>query len=84
MKRLSLNERRQIFLTQQEAEREIRARLLAPIATCDAGSAPDSRRRTWLIITPLAGILLGGGMVLSDVVTLHAPASVIDAVWPKL
>jgi hypothetical protein len=82
MKRLSLNERRQIFLTQEARAREIRARLLAPPPRDP--EIHDRPRLTWVIVTLFASILVGGGLALGNVVTFHVPLSVIDAVWPKL
>jgi hypothetical protein len=83
MKRMTMNERRQIFQAQQQAEREMRERLLAPIPT-DGPAKPGGRRRTWVIVTLLVSVLLGGGLVIGDLVTFHVPTSVVDAVWPKL
>ena len=83
MKRLSMNERRQMFLSQHEAERDMRARLLAPVPT-GAPAPSETRRRTWVIVTLLASLLVSGGLALGHVVTFHVPLSIVDAVWPKL
>lgn len=84
MTQLPAHERRRIFLAQQEASRQVHERLLAPAPIRDSRPEHARHRRTWLIATLAAGVILGGGLVLGDVVSFHVPASLVDAVWPRL
>jgi hypothetical protein len=81
MKPLPARERRQIFLAQQTAARRMKDDLLAPPRVAVA-PAPD--RRAWLIVTIAAGALLGGSLLLGDVVSFHVPASFIEVLWPRM
>jgi hypothetical protein len=82
VKPLPASERRQIFLAQQDAARRMREDLLAPPRVQDDLGAP--RRRTWLIATIAASMLLGGGLLLGEVVSFEVPSSLLDVVWPRL
>jgi hypothetical protein len=81
MKPLSAHERRQIFLAQQAAARRMKDDLLAPPRVA---VAPGTDRRTWLIATIAAGVLLGGGLLLGELVSFHVPASFLEVLWPRM
>ena len=82
MGRLTSEERRRMFLAQQQARREMLARMSAPIV-----SAEPRTPRYWLsqvIKTAMLVALLGGGWFAYHAVEFHVPASIVEALMPRL
>ena len=82
MGRLTPEERRRIFLATQQTAGEMLARLrAAPIAAGDGASRPGRLR---LLTAAMIVMLLGGGWVNYHPVELHLPASIVEALLPRL
>ena len=82
MGRLTLEERRRMFLAQQQARGEMLARMSAPVV-----SAEPRAPRYWLsqvIKTAMLVALLGGGWFAYHAVEFHVPASIVEALMPRL
>jgi len=82
MGRLTSEERRRMFLAQQQARREMLARMSAPIE-----SAEPRAPRYWLsqaLKTEMIVALLGGGWFAYRAVEFHVPASIVEALMPRL
>ena len=82
MGRLTLEERRRMFLAQQQARGEMLVRMSAPIA-----SAEPRAPRYWLsqvLKTAMLIALLGGGWFAYHAVQFHVPASVVETLLPRL
>jgi len=82
MGRLTPEERRRMFVAQQQARREMLTRLQsAPIAAECRGPRRAQGRlfKTAVIVT-----LLGGGWFAYHAVEFHVPASVVEALPPRL
>jgi hypothetical protein len=82
MGRLTSEERRRMFLAQQQARREMLARMSAPIV-----SAEPRAPRYWLsraLKTAMIVALLGGGWFAYHAVEFHVPASVVETLLPRL
>jgi hypothetical protein len=82
MGRLTPEERRRIFLAKEQTSREMRAPLRAvPIAAGKGASRPGRLR---LLTAALIVTLLGGGLASSPPVELHLPASIVEALLPRV
>ena len=82
MGRLTSEERRRMFLAQQQARGEMLARMSAPVV-----SAEPRAPRYWLsqvIKTAMLVALLGGGWFAYHAVEFHVPASIVEALMPRL
>jgi hypothetical protein len=82
MGRLTLEERRRVFLIQQQARCEALARMSTPAAAAEPSAPP----RSWLsqlAKTAMIVALLGGGWLVYHTVEFHAPASVVEALLPR-
>ena len=82
MGRLTPAERRRMFLAQQQVRREMLARMSAPVV-----SAEPRAPRYWLsqvLKTAMIVALLGGGWFAYHAVEFHVPASVVEALMPRL
>ena len=82
MGRLTLEERRRVFLIQPPASRES----LAPVSTPAAIAQPYAPPRQWLrqvAKTAMIVALLGGGWLAYHAVEFHEPASVVEALLPR-
>jgi hypothetical protein len=82
MGRLTPEERRRMFLAQQQVRREMLARMSAPIASAEV-RAPRYWR-SQVIKTAMIVALLGGGWFVYHAVEFHVPASVVEALMPRL
>ena len=79
--RLTQNERRRMYLAQQEARQAMLDRLKQPAPVDTVVSASVIRRR-WLKTVAIA-TLIGGGLLAYSVVQFHPPTS-IEAFLPRL
>jgi hypothetical protein len=82
MGRLTLEERRRVFLIQQQA----RCETLALMSTLPTAAAPSAPPRYWLshlVKTAMIVALLGGGWLAYHTVEFHSPASVVEALLPR-
>ena len=79
--RLTQNERRRMYLAQQEARQAMLDRLKQPAPVGPVVSASVIRRR-WLKTVAIA-TLIGGGLLAYSVVQFHPPTS-IEAFLPRL
>ena len=82
MGRLTLEERRRVFLIRPPAPHES----LAPVSTPTATARPYAPPRHWLrqvAKTAMIAALLGGGWLAYHAVEFHAPASVVEALLPR-
>jgi len=81
MGRLTSDERRRIFLAQQQSAGKCwRPGRAAPVAL--EYVAPRPRRR--LLTAGMIVMLLSGGWVASHPVELHLPASIVEALMPQV
>jgi len=81
MGRLTSDERRRIFLAQQQSAGEVLAPVRAgPVALEHV--APRPRRRRLAAVTIV--MLLCDGWVASHPVELHLPASIVEALMPQV
>jgi len=83
MSRLTSRERHRVFLARQEARGELLTRLSALPA---ARSEPRARRPRLrqLLETVMLVTLVGGGWFAYHAVAFHRPASIVDALLPRL
>jgi len=82
MGRLTPQERRRVFLARQKASREMLARLSAAIAPSEPC---PSRHRLSQVLNPVMIVaLLGGGWFAYHAVEFHLPASIVEALLPRL
>ena len=81
MGRLTSDERRRIFLAQQQSAGEV----LAPVRAAPVAlEHVDPRPRRRLLATVTIVMLLSGGWVASHPVELHLPASIVEALMPQV
>jgi hypothetical protein len=84
MVRLTPEERRRVFLTQERT----RQAMLARMSTARAVAIdPNRAGRRWLqrlVEMAIILTLFTGGVVVSEFVELHPPASLIEALLPRL
>ncbi len=84
MNRLSPEERRRVFLVQQRARERMLARLSAPtVSTVDQGGDQGGHRRL-LLTAVVMGAMLVGSVLASQALEFHPPASLIEAILPRL
>ena len=82
MGKLTPAERRRVFLIQEHNRQATLARVSAdPAAELDHGG--PRRRQQRLLKTVLIFTLLSGGLALYELVELHRPASVVEALLPR-
>jgi hypothetical protein len=81
MGRLTLEERRRVVIFQQQARREMLARLFTPVAVAE----PFGPQYRWSRMARTAVIvaLLGGGWLACQAVEFHVPTSVVEALMPR-
>jgi len=83
MNRLTVEERRRIYLTQQRTRETMLARL--PSETVEARAARlDQRRLRWIPVAAMIATLLGGGFFASPTLEFRALDSLVEALLPKL
>jgi len=78
--RLTSEERRRVFLTQERARRDMLARLSGPAAVDGDG---DRRRLPRFLRAALKVALFTGGLAFYALVELHAPVSLVEALLPR-
>jgi hypothetical protein len=83
MVRLTSDERQRVFRARQSAARETLARLVTPGAPAAQPRAP-ARRLRQVAAVGMIGLVLGGAWLTSQWVALHRPASLAEALWPRL
>jgi hypothetical protein len=83
MNRLTAEERRRVRETQEKARQEILARLSAPIPDLDERPR-DLRGLKRLLKTAMIVVLLGGGLIVYQSLDFHVPASIVEALLPRL
>src|SRR3989442_1068590 len=74
--------RHRVFLTRQKASGEMLARLSAPIAPSEP--YPPRHRLSQVLKTAMIVALLGGGWFAYQAVEFHLPASMVEALLPRL
>ena len=81
MNRLTPEERRRVRIAQQRAQEGLLAQLNAPprVITTEV-----PRGRWWLIKVVAIAALLGGGLLASQALEFKAPASLVEALLPRL
>lgn len=83
MSRLTSEERRRVYLAQERARAATLARLNAP-RTFAVDSGPDEPRRRLLFGAVLMAALLVGGVLASQTLEFHPPASWVEVLVPRL
>lgn len=84
MNRLTQGERRRVFLAQQKAREAMLARLTAGPSPQMIGSPADHPGLRRLLKTAMIVTLLGGGFLAYQVLEFHLPASLVEALLPRL
>ncbi len=81
--KLTADERRRMFETQQKAREDMLARLNAPIPEVGAidGAGLAIRR---LIKPAMIVLLLGGGVLAFQMLDFHLPHSLMEALLPRM
>ena len=82
MGRLTPQERHRVFLTRQQASREMLARLSAPVAPAEP--CLPRHRLSQVFKTAMIVALLGGGWFAYQAVEFHLPALMVEALLPRL
>lgn len=81
MNRLTQEERRRVRTAQQRAQDVMLARLNAPPRVV----VPEEHRGRWWLVKALAiAALLGGGLLASQALDFKPPASLVEALLPRL
>lgn len=81
--RLTEAERRRVYLAQQRAQQTILTRISeAPVETISP--AASSRGPGRLLKTAAIVVLLGGVLLVTRMVEFHLPASLVEALLPRL
>jgi hypothetical protein len=83
MSKLTQEERRRVWLTQQQASQRMLASLTGPTAVIEP-PRPDGRLVKALVKTALLVSLLGGGYIAAQILEFHPPASIVEALLPRL
>jgi hypothetical protein len=81
MNRLTPEERRRVHLAQQRARERMLARVHAP---AQAVAVLDQRSLRRLMTAVAIAMLLGGGLLASQTFDFHPPASLVEALLPRL
>ena len=85
MTRLPLAERQQAFFVRQRARHTMLDRLLQPAPAQPLSPAALFHRRTGLVVKGLIlAMLLAAGLIALQTVTFEVPASVVEALLPRL
>jgi len=83
MNRLTVEERRRIYLAQQRTRETMRARLHSETVGALAPRS-DQRRLRWIAVVAMIAALLGGGLVASPTLEFHPLESLVGALLPRL
>jgi len=79
--RLTTEERRRVRIAQQRAQQS----MLAQLNTQPRVLMTDAHRGRWWLIKAVAiAALLGGGLLASQALEFKAPASLVEALLPRL
>ena len=81
MGRLTPDERRRVHVGQQQASREMLARLSAPVAATERS---PRYRLARVVKTAMLAALLGGTLFAYHTIEFHVPASIVEALLPRL
>jgi hypothetical protein len=82
MGRLTTEERRRVFLAQEQARRAKLARLTAEaVMSCESSNPGRSLRL--LLTTAVLATLLSGGWIALHAVEFHLPTSIVEALLPR-
>lgn len=85
MTRLPLAERQQVFLVRQRARQAMLDRLLQPLPAQPLSPAALFHRRMGLVVKAvILAMLVAAGLVALQAVTFDVPASVVEALLPRL
>ena len=86
MTRLPLAERQQVFLVRQRARHAMLDRLLQPTPTQPLSSAAAlfHRHMGLVVKAVMLAMLLAAGLIALQTVTFEVPASVVEALLPRL
>jgi hypothetical protein len=82
MGRLTPDERRRVYLARQQSSRETPARISTPIAA--RGPRAPRYRLNQVVKTAMIAALLGGGWFAYHAIEFHVPASIVEALLPRL
>jgi hypothetical protein len=80
MTRLTLEERRRVYLAQQRA----RKTMLAQRGVEALAPRLDQRRLRWLVVAAMVAALLGGGLFAAPTLEYHPLDSLVGALLPRL
>ncbi len=83
MGHLTREERRRVFLVQEKARRTMLTSLASAQTTPRDPRAPR-RWQPWLLRAAIIATLLTGGWFAYHAVEFHAPASIVEALLPRL
>jgi hypothetical protein len=79
--RLTQEERRRVRIAQQRAQETMLAQLSAPPRVV----MPEEHRGRWRLLKALAiAALVGGGLLASQALDFKPPASLVEALLPRL
>jgi hypothetical protein len=82
MGRLTPEERRRVYLARQQASREMLTRISAPVAATEPRS--PRYRLARVIKAAMIATLLGGSWFAYHTIEFHVPASIVEALLPRL
>lgn len=83
MNRLTQDERRRVRLAQEKARQEMLGRLNEPITNVHDNRGDRSRLKR-LLKTAMIVLALGGGLIAYETLDFHVPASIVEALLPRL
>jgi len=83
MNRLTLEERRRVYLAQQRAHETMLARLHSETVEALAPRSDQGGLR-WIAVAAMIAALLGGGLLASPTLEFHPPDSLMGALLPRL
>ena len=81
--KLTTDERRRMFETQQKSREDMLARLSTPVPEIGAGAEPGHAIRR-LIKPAMIVLLLGGGLLAYQTLDFHVPNSLVEALLPRM
>lgn len=81
--KLTAEERRRMFETQQKAREDLLTRLHAPVLVAGPSTEPGHAIRR-LLKPAMVVLLLGGGLLAYQTLDFHLPHSLMEALLPRL